>query len=47
MRGLAPLAPHALLYDKPLCASLDSFTLHAATRAAALAPVGREELALA
>ena len=44
MRGLAPLAPHALLYDKPLCASLDGFTLHAATRAAALDPAGREAL---
>src|SRR5262249_46845776 len=32
---LAPLEPHALAYDKPLCASLDGFTLHAATRAGA------------
>ena len=31
---LAPLEPQALAYDKPLCASLDGFTLHAATRAA-------------
>jgi hypothetical protein len=31
--GLAPLEPHALGYDKPLCASLDGFTVHAATRA--------------
>ncbi len=44
MRGLAPLEPHALVYDKPLCASLDGFTLHAATRAAALDPAGREAL---
>ena len=26
--ALAPLEPHALAYDKPLCASLDGFTLH-------------------
>jgi hypothetical protein len=39
---LAPLEPHALAYDKPLCASLDGFTLHAATRAGALHPAGRE-----
>jgi hypothetical protein len=32
---LAPLEPHELAYDKPLCASLDGFTLHAATRAGA------------
>jgi inositol monophosphatase family protein len=41
---LAPLEPHALAYDKPLCASLDGFTLHAATRAGALHPAGREAL---
>jgi hypothetical protein len=41
---LAPLQPHALAYDKPLCASLDGFTLHAATRAGALHPAGREAL---
>ena len=40
---LAPLEPHELAYDKPLCASLDGFTLHAATRARALHP-GREAL---
>jgi hypothetical protein len=34
MSRLAPLEPRALAYDKPLCASLDGFTLHAATRAA-------------
>ena len=28
---LAPLPPHPLTWDKPLCASLDGFTLHAAT----------------
>jgi hypothetical protein len=41
---LAPLEPHDLLYDKPLCASLDGFTLHAATRAGAFHPAGREAL---
>jgi Putative transposase len=41
---LAPLEPHALTYDKPRCASLDGFTLHAATRAGALFPAGREAL---
>jgi hypothetical protein len=44
LRGLAPLAPRALGYDKPLCASLDGFTLHAATKASALDVVGREAL---
>jgi hypothetical protein len=44
LKGLAPLEPHALAYDKPLCASLDGFTLHAATRAGALHPAGREAL---
>ncbi len=34
----------ALAYDKPLCASLDGFTLHAATRAGALDSGGREAL---
>ena len=29
--GLRPLKLHALAYDKPLCASLDGFTLHAAS----------------
>jgi hypothetical protein len=38
------LEPHALAYDKPLCASLDGFTLHAATPAGALHPAGREAL---
>jgi hypothetical protein len=34
---------HAPLgFDKPLCAGLDGFTLHAATRAGALDIVGRE-----
>lgn len=36
--------PYPLAYDKPLCASLDGFTLHAATRAGAEDPVGREAL---
>ncbi len=44
MSRLAPLEPRALAYDKPLCASLDGFTLHAATRAGALDPAGREAL---
>ena len=44
MSRLAPLEPHALAYDKPLCASLDGFTLHAATRAGALHAAGREAL---
>ena len=39
---LAPLEPQALAYDKPLCVSLDGFTLHAATRAGAFHPAGRE-----
>ena len=42
--GLFPLEPHALAYEKPLCASLDGFTLHAATRAGALDAAGREAL---
>jgi hypothetical protein len=42
LRGLSPLSPSALAYDKPLCASLDGFTLHAATRAGALDVAGRE-----
>ena len=44
LRGLPPLAARALAYDKPLCASLDGFTLHAATRAGALDRAGREAL---
>jgi hypothetical protein len=43
-RGLAPLASRALAFDKPLCASLDGFTLHAATCAGALDTAGREAL---
>ncbi len=42
--GLRPLRLHALAYDKPLCASLDGFTLHAATRAGGLDAEGREAL---
>jgi hypothetical protein len=42
--GLQPLETHALAYDKPFCASLDGFTSHAATRAGALDPPGREAL---
>ena len=44
VRGLAPLEPHALANDKPLCVSLDGFTLHAATRAGGLDATGREAL---
>jgi hypothetical protein len=44
LRGLQPLESHALAYDKPLCVSLDGFTLHAATRAGALDEAGREAL---
>ena len=44
MSRLAPFEPHALAYDRPLCASLDGFTLHPATRAGALHPAGREAL---
>ena len=44
MSRLALLEPHTLAYDKPLCASLDGFTLHAATRAGAFHPAGREAL---
>ena len=44
VRGLAPLEPHALAYDQPLCVSLDGFTLHAATRAGGLDATGREAL---
>jgi hypothetical protein len=44
LRGLLPLSPSALAYDKPLCASLDGFTLHAATRAGALHAAAREAL---
>ena len=41
---LSPLVATALQYDKPLCASLDGFTLHAATRAGAMDARGREAL---
>ena len=41
---LRPLEPKALAYDKPLCASKDGFTLHAATRAGTLDAPGREAL---
>jgi Putative transposase len=41
---LPPLVPAPLGFDKPLCASLDGFTLHAGTRAGALDTVGREAL---
>jgi hypothetical protein len=41
---MPPLVPQALAFDKALCASLDGFTLHAATRAGALDALGREAL---
>jgi hypothetical protein len=41
---LRPLEGQPLAYDKPLCASQDGFTLHAATRAGALDASGREAL---
>jgi hypothetical protein len=41
---LSPPQSKALAYDKPLCASKDGFTLHAATRAGALDISGREAL---
>ena len=41
---LRPLERQPLAYDKPLCASQDNFTLHAATRAGALDASGREAL---
>jgi hypothetical protein len=41
---LRPPERRALAYDKPLCASMDGFTLHAATRAGALDARGREAL---
>jgi hypothetical protein len=44
LRGLVPLSPSGLAFDKPLCASLDGFTLHAATRAGAIDAAGREAL---
>ena len=44
LRGLAPLKSSALDFDKPLCAALDGFTLHAATRAGAHDTEGREAL---
>ncbi len=43
-KGLAPLEPRALAYDKPRCASLHGFTLHADTRAGAQDAAGREAL---
>ena len=43
-RGLPPLASKPLAFDKPLCVSLDGFTLHAATRAGGADAEGREAL---
>ncbi|WP_437539782.1 transposase [Sorangium sp. So ce726] len=42
LRGLSSYCPSALAYDKPLCAALDGFTLHAATRAGAHHAAARE-----
>jgi hypothetical protein len=44
VRRLGSLEPQPLSYDKPLCASLGGFTLHAATRAGALDRSGREQV---
>jgi len=44
LKGLAPLEPRALAYDKPRWASRDGFTLHADTRAGAQDAAGREAL---
>jgi hypothetical protein len=41
---LAALDGSCLQWDKPLCASLDGFTLHAATRAGAMDGKGRQAL---
>ena len=43
-RGLPPAPASALSFDKPLCVSLDGFTLHAATRAGSHDLAGREAL---
>ena len=42
--SLAPLVGKPLAFDKPLCASVDGFTLHAATRAGGLDGRAREAL---
>ena len=42
--SLAPLVGKPLAFDKPLCASVDGFTLHAATRAGGLDARAREAL---
>jgi len=43
-RGALPMSHVPITFDKPLCAALDGFTLHAATRAGALDLEGREAL---
>jgi len=43
-RGALPRTGAPLSFDKPLCVALDGFSLHAATRAGALDPHGREAL---
>jgi hypothetical protein len=43
-RGALPMSHVPISFDKPLCAALDGFTLHAATRAGALDHEGREAL---
>ena len=42
--SLAPLVGKRLAFDKPLCASVDGFTLHAATRGGGLDARAREAL---
>ena len=44
LRGLRLPTPRPLAFDKPLCASLDGFTLHAATKAGEVDVAGREAL---
>ena len=43
-RPMAKVARAPLVFDKPLCATLDGFSLHAASRAGALDTKGREAL---
>ena len=43
-RGRLPVTHQAMKVERPLCGALDGFTLHAATRAAAMGDAGRESL---
>ena len=43
-RGGLPVTHRAMVFERPLCAPLDGFTLHAATRAGGLDLQGREAL---